>query len=62
MATILRTFRTLRQKHTFMVVEGVGGIYVPITQTLNLSDLIYQMRLPVLWLDDQVWGELITRC
>lgn len=48
MATILRTFRTLRQKHTFMVVEGVGGIYVPITQSLNLSNLIYQMRLPAI--------------
>ena len=48
MATILRAFRTLRQKHTFMVVEGVGGIYVPITRILNLSDLIYKMRLPVI--------------
>jgi dethiobiotin synthetase len=48
MATILRTFRTLRQKHAFMVVEGVGGIYVPITQALNLLDLICQMRLPAI--------------
>ena len=48
MATILRTFRTLCQKHTFMAVEGVGGIYVPITQTLNLLDLINKMRLPVI--------------
>jgi dethiobiotin synthetase len=48
MATILRTFRTLRQKHTFMAVEGVGGIYVPITQALNLLDLINKMRLPVI--------------
>ena len=48
MATILRTFHTLHQKHTFMVVEGVGGIYVPVTQAHNLSDLIYQMRLPVI--------------
>ena len=48
MATILRTFRTLRQKHAFMVVEGAGGIYVPITRILNLSDLIYKMRLPVI--------------
>jgi dethiobiotin synthetase len=31
-----------------MVVEGVGGIYVPITQILNISDLIYKMRLPVI--------------
>jgi dethiobiotin synthetase len=48
MATILRTFRTLRQKHTFMVVEGAGGIYVPITQGLNLSNLICKMKLPVI--------------
>ena len=48
MATILRTFRSLHQKHAFMMVEGVGGIYVPITQTLNLLDLINKMRLPVL--------------
>jgi dethiobiotin synthetase len=48
MATILRTFRSLRQKHTFMVVEGAGGIYVPVTPALNLLDLIYKMRLPVI--------------
>jgi dethiobiotin synthetase len=48
MATILRTFRSLCQKHAFMVVEGVGGIYVPITQSLNLLDLINKMRLPVI--------------
>jgi dethiobiotin synthetase len=48
MATILRTFRTLRQKHSFMVVEGVGGIYVPVMPALNLLDLIYKMKLPVI--------------
>jgi dethiobiotin synthetase len=48
MATILRTFRTLRQKHTFMAVEGVGGIYVPIRQALNLLDLINKMKLQVI--------------
>jgi dethiobiotin synthetase len=48
MATILRTFHTLRQKHAFMVVEGAGGIYAPITQALNMLDLIYQMRLPAI--------------
>jgi dethiobiotin synthetase len=48
MATILRTFRRLRHKHAFMVVEGVGGIYVPITRSLNLLNLINKMRLPVI--------------
>ncbi len=42
---IMRAFRALRQKHALMVVEGVGGVYVPITHSLNVLDLIYQMKL-----------------
>jgi dethiobiotin synthetase len=41
----MRAFHALRQKHAFVVVEGVGGIYVPITQSLNVSDLTYRMKL-----------------
>ena len=48
LATIMRVFRALRQKHACMVVEGIGGIYVPITRVLNVSDLIYEMRLPTI--------------
>lgn len=44
-STIMQVFRTLHQKHEFMVVEGVGGVFVPITQSLNILDLIYQMKL-----------------
>ena len=44
-ATIKRTFRTLRQKHDLVVVEGVGGVYVPVTSSLNVSDIIYRMKL-----------------
>lgn len=47
-ATIMRAFRTLSQKHAFMMVEGVGGVQVPITQLLNISDLIYQTKLPAI--------------
>ena len=28
-----------------MVAEGSGGVYAPITQSLNVLDLIYQMKL-----------------
>ena len=31
-----------------MIIEGGGGIYVPITRILNQSDIIYKMRLPVI--------------
>ena len=46
--SILRAFRTLRQRHAFMIIEGGGGIYVPITRILNQSDIIYKMGLPVI--------------
>jgi dethiobiotin synthetase len=44
-ATIMRAFRALSQKHAFMMVEGVGGVRTPITQSLNALDLIHQMKL-----------------
>jgi dethiobiotin synthetase len=44
-ATIMRAFHALRQKHIFVAVEGVGGIEVHITQSLNVLDLIYKMKL-----------------
>ncbi len=47
-ATIMRAFRALRQKHMLVVVEGVGGVHVPITSSLNISDLIYRMKLPAI--------------
>jgi dethiobiotin synthetase len=47
-ATIMRAFRALSRKHAFMVVEGVGGVYVPVTSSLDISDLIYQMKLPAI--------------
>lgn len=47
-STITRVFRALSQKHAFMVVEGVGGLYVPITSSLDVSDLIYQVKLPAI--------------
>jgi dethiobiotin synthetase len=47
-ATIIRAFHALRQKHTFMAVEGVGGVYAPLTSSHNVLDLLYQLRLPVI--------------
>lgn len=47
MATVLRAFRTLDQKHELVIVEGAGGVYVPIIQSLNIIDLIYKVKLPV---------------
>jgi dethiobiotin synthetase len=45
LSTIMRTFRTLESRHNVLLVEGVGGVYVPITSALNVTDIIYQMKL-----------------
>ena len=48
MPTIARAFRTLRSRHDMLLVEGVGGVFVPITPLLKVSDLIYRMKLPAI--------------
>lgn len=47
-ATILRAFRTLHQTHDLVAVEGVGGLHVPITETVDGLDLMERMGLPVI--------------
>ena len=56
MATIIRAFRGLRRKHALVVVEGVGGVHVPITSSLNVSDLIYRMKLPTIVVGQSALG------
>jgi dethiobiotin synthetase len=48
MATILRAFCALRKKHALVVVEGVGGLHVPITGTADVLNLVQRMRLPAI--------------
>jgi len=48
MAPIIQAFHALSQKHTFMAVEGVGGVYAPLTSSLNVLDLIYRLKLPAI--------------
>ncbi len=47
-AKILANFRTLQSKHSVMLVEGIGGIMVPITQRYNVADLALQIGLPLI--------------
>jgi dethiobiotin synthetase len=44
-ARIIRKFRGLSQKHSLMVAEGVGGVYTPINQSINILDFINRMKL-----------------
>lgn len=40
-------FKKLSRKYEFVVVEGVGGLLVPINKNYFVSDLIRGLRLPV---------------
>ena len=45
---ILESFHTLQSRHSMMLVEGVGGLMVPITQRYNVVDLALQVDLPLI--------------
>lgn len=42
-----QVYRLLSSRYDYMVVEGVGGVYVPITTNTDVMDLIVGLRLPV---------------
>ncbi|HJU03874.1 MAG TPA: dethiobiotin synthase [Nitrospiraceae bacterium] len=45
---IMAAFRTLSSRHSFLIIEGVGGTLVPLTDTLDVRDLMVTLGLPVL--------------
>ncbi|MDH5457791.1 MAG: dethiobiotin synthase [Nitrospinota bacterium] len=44
--SILSAYRSLAEKYDWMLVEGVGGIRVPITRDYGVVDLIRDLDLP----------------
>lgn len=47
-ATILNAFNILQRRHAYMIVEGAGGIMVPLSENYLFLDLAHAMKLPVL--------------
>lgn len=45
---ILSAYRDLAARHDFVVVEGAGGITVPLTEDYLMADLARAMGLPIL--------------
>ena len=45
---ILENFEKLQAKHDHMLVEGIGGLLVPLTESYLVSNLIRDMNLPVI--------------
>ena len=48
LAAIRTAFRTLRGRHAFLLVEGAGGLLVPIAPGYAMADLMGELGLPVL--------------
>jgi dethiobiotin synthetase len=44
---IRTAFRELSRRHEFMIVEGSGGIMVPLSERYTFRDLAYGLKLPV---------------
>lgn len=45
--TVYRAFRILRARHDLLIVEGVGGLLVPLTQRLTVADVAQRLGLPL---------------
>ncbi len=43
---ILAAYRTLRERHELMIVEGIGGLMVPIREDYFVADMVRHMDLP----------------
>lgn len=48
LSPIWRAFRELRRRHDRLIVEGIGGLLVPITPRFTVLDMARRMRLPLL--------------
>jgi len=45
---IKTTYNILAKRHDLMLVEGVGGLLVPLLDTYSVADLIGQLNLPII--------------
>ncbi|MBI4115583.1 MAG: dethiobiotin synthase [Candidatus Omnitrophica bacterium] len=45
---ILKAFKELQRHYDFLIVEGIGGLLVPITKEYFVANLIHEMGLPLL--------------
>lgn len=44
---IRQVYRLLSNRYDYMVVEGIGGVHVPVTTKENVMDVIARLKLPV---------------
>ncbi len=55
---ILEAFHALSVRHRVLIVEGIGGLLVPLTARTTVADLARRMRLPLLVVTRPTLGTL----
>lgn len=55
---IWSAYKTLRQRHRHLIVEGIGGLLVPIMNRLYVADMAQKMKLPLLIVSRPVLGTI----
>lgn len=51
LAPIIETYRQLEQDFDIVLVEGIGGWCVPLSETLMLADMVKALKLPVVFVN-----------
>jgi dethiobiotin synthetase len=54
----LQILQNLAEKHDFMIVEGIGGIMVPLTENKSVADFAKRAKLPVVIVSTPILGTL----
>lgn len=54
----LQALQALAKKHDFMIVEGIGGIMVPLTENESVADFAKRACLPVVIVSTSMLGTL----
>jgi dethiobiotin synthetase len=54
----MRALQSISEKHDFMIVEGIGGIMVPLTESETVADFAKRTDLPVIIVSTPVLGTL----
>ncbi len=62
MPVLMEAFRRLADRHAYMIVEGVGGLLVPVTETLDVSDVLVQLGLPAIVVGRAALGGVNHAC
>jgi dethiobiotin synthetase len=61
LAAIDAAHARLRARHDFLVVEGAGGLLVPIDERLTMADLAARLALPLVVVARAALGTINTR-